>query len=145
MRRILPVAGIVLAAAVVYAVASGGFAAVSATDAVIVIGEKRFSTLLDDMTINAKRYEGKTVRMEGFTALLREGYRWRFAVVRMYACCGYDGYPVGLPCAYDGGAPKEDDWIEVEGTLRLDDANFPYLEVVKLTVKETPGNRVVYS
>ena len=146
MRKILLLPAVGLAAVVVFLAAGGSFGSGTvAGDSVIVIGEKRFSTQLDDMTLNAKSYEGKTVRLEGFTARLREGFRWRFAVVRMYSCCGWDGYPVGLPCEYGGGTPEEDDWVEVEGTLRVDDKNLPYLEVVKLTVKETPGNRVVYS
>ncbi len=146
MRRILLVPAVFLAAAVVYLAAGGGFAsALSGGDSVIVIGDKRFSTQLDDMSLNSQSYAGRTIRLEGFTVPLKEGLPWRFAVVRIYNCCGYDGYPVGLPCEYGGDVPAKDAWIEVEGKFLMDGENAPYLEVTKLTVKDTPGSRVVFS
>ncbi len=148
MRRLLLLPAALCAALVLYLAAGGGLGSVLASaggDGVIVIGDKRFSTQLDDMAVNGKSYAGRTVRLEGFTAPLKAGLPWRFAVVRIYYCCGADGYPVGLPCEYRGDAPGKDAWIEVEGTFRLDGKNAPYLEVTKLTVKDTPGSRVVYS
>lgn len=150
MRKILTLPLAALAAIAIYMMSSeGGGAnpamAPSDVGSVIVIGDKRFLTQLDDMAMNAKNYAGKTVRLEGFTLLLEKGSPWRFAVARIFSCCGPDGYPVGLPCAYSGEIPNEDAWIEVEGKFHVDGKNNPYLEVVKLTIKASPGRRNVFS
>jgi uncharacterized membrane protein YcgQ (UPF0703/DUF1980 family) len=147
MRRKL-----LIALAVLAALAVGGMSwkigrglAVSSADSVVVIGDKRFVMQLEDMAVNAKSYAGKTVRVEGFALPLGKNAPWKFAVARNYFCCGADGYPVGLPCEYSEDMPKKDAWIEIEGKFRIDDQDRAYLEIVTLMVKDTPGQRNVFS
>lgn len=154
MRNMLVLSALALASIGIYLLADGGSGRVRgndqaappfAADSVIVFRDKLFFTQLQDMAMNADSYAGKTVRMEGFTLLLEEGLPWRFAVARIFSCCGPDGFPVGLPCAHSGETPKKDAWIEVEGIFRVDETNNPYLEVITLTVKDKPGKRNVGS
>lgn len=142
------------ALAVLAALALGGLAwsvgrslagSSSRDDSVVVIGDKRFMLQLEDMAMNGKSYEGRTVRVEGFTLPLARNAPWRFAVARNFYCCGTDGYPVGLPCEYAEEAPGKDAWIAVEGTFRIDSGGRPYLEIATLTVKPEPGQRDVFS
>ncbi len=147
MRRIRLAALALLAAAVLGAVAwnAGAGPGLSAADSVVVIGDKRFALQLEDMAVNMRSYEGRTVRVAGFTLPLGRNAPWRFAVARNFYCCGTDSYPVGLPCEYARETPETDAWIEVEGTFRIDEQERPYLEIVTLTVKDAPGQREVFS
>lgn len=140
---VLVLAGAAVGVAAWYA---GRGLALRGTDGVIVVGDKRFALQMQDMGVNAHSYVGRTVRMAGFTLPLDKGAPWRFAVARIFYCCGEDGaYPVGLPCEYEAEAPAADAWIEVEATFCVDGEERPYLEITKLTVKDTPGAREVYS
>ncbi len=145
--RNLRYAAFVLAAALVAVVSwsVGRGLASSAADAVVVIGDSRFALQLEDMAVNRASYDGKTIRLEGFTLPLAKNAPWGFAVARSFYCCGTDSYPVGLPCEYAEKMPARDAWIAVEGTFRIDGENRPYLQINTLTVKETPGQREVFS
>lgn len=124
------------------------YAEAGAADKVLVIGERMFAACCEDICLNAKKYEGRRVRLEGIcmTAEDPETEGIIYGVFRYSpGCCGDDGLS-GFEFRYSGKMPNEDDWIEVEGkfkTVTFASVSFVVIEADRVTVKEERGAEFV--
>ena len=111
---------------------------------ILTLKDNMFVTTLNDIYINYQDYEGKTLSYEGFM-FWEDDYR---VVAREYYCCGYDPYVVGLECYSEEEFPAKDEWVKVEGVIKVnyDTPSYPspYLDVTSIEVLETRGEEVVY-
>ncbi|GHU55387.1 hypothetical protein AGMMS49975_17110 [Clostridia bacterium] len=115
---------------------------------VITIKDKMFIAQVNDIYTNYKDYLGKTIKYEGvFDSYLADeaANKYYYYVIRFGpGCCGNDGN-VGFEVQLDGDSPeypKQDDWVEVVGTLeQYDDDGYQYLtlKASSLTVFEERG------
>lgn len=109
----------------------------------IEITEKYFISQIKDVFYNFEDYEGKTLKVEGLYTVenLLDGEPYYLVFRYGPDCCGDDEWG-GFFLNYDGEWPEVEDWIEVEGTPRIEQigqTNFLFLDVTKLTVKEERG------
>ncbi len=139
MRKLLIVPAIVLVAIAIHLLLRDD-------NGIVIIQDKYFTTQLEDIYLNAQTYAGKQIAIEGFTLLLDDGeFPGKFAVARLFIVCCGPGAPIGLPCSYSEATPQENDWIAVEGIIRVDTNDVVYIDVTKLTAKDNAGNRYVSS
>jgi uncharacterized membrane protein YcgQ (UPF0703/DUF1980 family) len=122
--------------------------AADAAEKVLVIGERMFATLCEDIYLNPKKYEGRSVRLEGICMTVEDpdSGALLYGVFRYSpGCCGDDGLS-GFEFRYSGAKPKEDDWIEVEGklqTVRMPTYTTIVIKADKVTVKKKRGAEFV--
>jgi zinc transport system permease protein len=116
---------------------------------VIVIREKLFIAQTNEIYLNAPDYLGRRIRLEGLFKTQTNGVPgdpvYNFVLRYGPGCCGYDG-TAGFEVAWEGEAPKEDDWVEAEGVLAEYDENgfkYLYLALDTLNVLDTRGAEVV--
>ena len=115
---------------------------------VIEIKENMFITLLNDVYINQKRYIGKTMKIEGFVTIDEFAGKTSYWVVRNTpGCCGNDGM-AGIEFYYDDeDMPKENEWVQVVGTIELskkmEGDEYPVLKATDLIIKEERGAEFV--
>ena len=120
-------------------------------NSVIEIRETMFLTQVKDVYINAKGFEGRTIKLEGSL----RNYSWdgnNFYYVARNApggCCGDDemaGFEVRWPLGRRGPFPEVNEWVQATGVLKISsEGHFrnPYLELVSLNVLETRGAEFV--
>ncbi|MDR2481478.1 MAG: hypothetical protein LBD07_04190 [Spirochaetaceae bacterium] len=113
---------------------------------VIEIKDKMFIQQINDIYLNQDDYVGKPVKFEGIFKE-EDTLHNRYYYVLRYGpgCCGNDGN-VGFEVAWNKSAskkyPKDDDWVEAAGTLKVyEEDGYPYLyvELSSLRVMETRG------
>ena len=83
------------------------------------IKEKMFVAQVTDIYTNAADYLGQKLKYEGlFTIETLEATGAIYHMVIRYGpgCCDIDGV-VGFEVKYDKPFPKQNDWVEVSGTL----------------------------
>ena len=123
------------------------FALANAAD-VIEIREKMFIAQTNDIMLNARSYEGKTVKVEGMYFGYFDPYserEYHYVQRRSPGCCGNDGL-VGFEIIYEGEMPEINDWVEAIGKVEVvkvgnDDSARLHLSV--LTVKNERGAEFV--
>ncbi|MBR1540499.1 MAG: hypothetical protein IJ629_04970 [Clostridia bacterium] len=104
------------------------------------ITDNYFIAQTNDVYLNYKEYEGKTVRMEGYfyvyqDYLTGENY---YAVVRNSpGCCGNDGL-AGLDIKWDGEYPAVNAWIQVVGKISKYSEEDPTPVILVSSLEETP-------
>ena len=117
---------------------------------IIDITEKMYVTWINEIYVNSDDYLGKTIKIEGmylsdYIDVTQMTYHFVYRVGP--GCCGNDGSMCGFEFVYDGEFPKDNDWIEVIGTLEEyeeDGEEYLRLHADKVTVKEERGNENVY-
>lgn len=108
------------------------------------IREKMFISQCNDIYLNTKDYEGKTVKIEGFCDMQTDPKTGKvyYGVIRKGpGCCGNDGV-AGFEFAYEGQCPKKNDWLEVIGKIAIikrDADDVIIIQASKVTVKDTRG------
>ncbi|MDR1021581.1 MAG: hypothetical protein LBL73_12535 [Synergistaceae bacterium] len=89
---------------------------------VVEIRDKFFIQQCNDIYLNPTEYVGRTVRLEGIYDEFKDeqsGRTERYVIRYGPGCCGNDGV-AGFEFFYDGDtAPKQDDWVEVTGTVDM--------------------------
>ena len=119
---------------------------------IVEIRERMFATQINDIMLNGDEYMGKTIKLQGLFKLISYSGENHFYVLR-YApgCCGDDGY-AGFEVMWDGANaknaayPKDDEWVEVIGTLKAyKKSNYEnlYLGLISLKVMKTRGKEFV--
>ena len=116
---------------------------------IIIIEEKMFMLELNDIYLNYKDYEGKTIKYDGFVYI--DEFTKATVIGREYYCCGYDSYMIGFEC--DFGENKEkmilenDKWFDVEGIICInkgeDGMEYPFVKITSIKEKAEEGQRVV--
>jgi putative membrane protein len=112
----------------------------------ITISDEDFSPWVTEFGTNPEKYDGYTVAMKGFVYLdLEEKKENEFALVRLSMwCCSADLSPMGLITEYKGNlTAKENDWITVTGTLKVEDG-YAVLKAEKMETAEKPLEEYVY-
>ncbi|WP_313071335.1 TIGR03943 family putative permease subunit [Lacrimispora sp.] len=112
----------------------------------ITISDEDFSPWVTEFGTNPEKYDGYTVIMKGFVYLdLEEKKENEFALVRLSMwCCSADLSPMGLITEYKGSlTAKENDWITVTGTLKVEDG-YATLNAEKMETAEKPLEEYVY-
>ncbi|MCL1975124.1 MAG: hypothetical protein FWG61_03040 [Firmicutes bacterium] len=115
---------------------------------IIVIKEKMFIAQTNDITLNARSYEGKTIEVEGMYFGYFDPYserEYNYVQRRSPGCCGNDGM-VGYEILYDGEMPEINDWIEVIGQIevvQVENKDAVRVRVSQLTVKDERGAEFV--
>lgn len=105
------------------------------------INDKSYSALASYLSFSEKSkiYEGKTIRVKGFT-IMNESYipNGYFALGKYEInCCAADAEFTGFYVKYDTSKIKEGLWYEIEGFLKLDNINGNNSLVIQpKTVKE---------
>ncbi len=110
-------------------------------DDVLEITDNYFIEQTNDIYYNTDEYLDKTIKIAGLIYTY-EDYNTGdtyYAVVRNTpGCCGNDGL-AGLDIRYDGEYPKENAWVEIEGTLKTDvvaEEEVPAIQVTSITETE---------
>lgn len=117
-------------------------------DDILVIGETLFTEQINYIYFNPDEYIGKQIQYEGLYALYQDVEGNYMDVIYRYGpgCCTTDE-EVGFEVIYDGDVElKENDWVEVTGTVEyVTHGGVKYLAVVlsDLTVKEERGQETV--
>lgn len=88
---------------------------------VIEIADEDYALFYRDITEEAKKYAGKTVRFKGQVARLRREKVGMFAPGRfVMTCCEADITFMGLPCKFIGSEGlKARSWVTVEATVEV--------------------------
>ena len=113
-------------------------------DSVFEIREKMFIAQCNDIYLNLKDFEGRTVKIEGFcdTDIDPETGKTYYGVIRKGpGCCGNDGV-AGFEFTYGGQYPKQNDWLEVVGKITVvkkGNYDVVVIDASKVTVKTTRG------
>jgi uncharacterized membrane protein YcgQ (UPF0703/DUF1980 family) len=93
--------------------------------------------------LNPDEYADKLVKLQGMY-IEEEDYRGIYR--RTPGCCGDDG-SIGFKIVFDGAPPKNDDWIEVVGSVVIsEDENaydYIYLKLESITVMSKRGREFV--
>lgn len=115
------------------------------------ITEKMYVTYINEIYLNTEDYLGKTIRLQGmYKPYIDEntGLTYYYVYRTGPGCCGNDGDMCGFEFTWDGDMPKDDDWIEVVGSLRSyeDDDGWVYLTLdsKSVTIMEERGAESVY-
>lgn len=114
---------------------------------IIEITEKLYVSWINEIYTATQRYTGRKIKIEGMFAAETASNKTYYYVYRVGpGCCGNDGAMCGFEFTTDGEYPKENDWIEVIGTLEVYEENgAPYLTLSnsKVTVKQERGLETV--
>ena len=86
---------------------------------VITIADEDYALWYRDVTEEAQKYDGKTVRFKGQVAKLRREKNAMFAPGRfVMTCCADDIQFCGIPCRYEGAEKLESrSWVNVEAKI----------------------------
>jgi uncharacterized membrane protein YcgQ (UPF0703/DUF1980 family) len=110
---------------------------------VVEIKERYFMAQCYDVMLNPDEYADKLVKLQGMY-FEEEGYKGIYR--RTPGCCGDDG-SIGFRIEFDGTPPKNDDWIEVVGSVVIsDDENtydYIHLKLESITVMSKRGKEFV--
>ncbi|MCL2110905.1 MAG: hypothetical protein FWH32_01355 [Clostridiales bacterium] len=83
----------------------------------IEIGERMFAEQVNDIYLNPDDYIGKTIKYEGIYEVFdSEDEMYRYVIRYGPGCCGDDGV-IGFGVDWKEDTPKNNDWVEVIGTL----------------------------
>jgi len=114
-------------------------------ESVIEIKEKMFIQQLDDIFVNLKQYEGKTVKLQGFMYNFNDefdGNTYHYVIRKTPGCCGDDG-TAGLEIEWNKEYPADNEWVEAEGIIKSVNENgmgeVPVLELTRLDVMQERG------
>jgi uncharacterized membrane protein YcgQ (UPF0703/DUF1980 family) len=110
---------------------------------VVEIKERYFMAQCYDIMLNPEEYADKLVKIQGMY-FEEEGYKGIYR--RTPGCCGDDG-SIGFRIEFEGASPKNDDWIEVVGSVIVSDDKDAYdyihLRLEKITVLQKRGKEFV--
>lgn len=111
------------------------------------INDNYFIININEVYLNYKDYEGKSVSYEGF---IYYDQKYNAMIVsRYYYCCGDDSYITGMECKYDGEKPQENQWVKVTGTIMINSETpsniYPYVKVDTLEILDKEGEKYVYN
>ena len=117
---------------------------------VVQIRDKFFIQQCNDIYLNPAEYMGRMVRLEGIYDEFKDeenGRTERYVIRYGPGCCGNDGV-AGFEFFYDGqAAPKQDDWVEVTGTVDMitgdDGEEYLVLAQSELSVMSERGQEFV--
>jgi len=121
---------------------------------IIEIKEKMFIQQCIDIYNNPDDYKNKIVKLEGISDIWQDKNSLEtcyFVYRKTPGCCGNDYGMMGFLFEYDGKKPKLNDWIAVEGTIKVtNDGNGNengkvVLVLSKLEIKDKRGNDFVYN
>ena len=116
----------------------------------IELTETMYVTYINEIYTNYDDYIGRTVKLEGmYTSEYYEPSDATYYYVYRVGpgCCGNDGSMCGFEFTWDGEMPKDNDWIEVVGTLNkydLDGQTYLTIKASSVTVKTERGAENVY-
>ena len=121
----------------------------SSRERAIEIGERMFVGQVNNIYLNAERYMGRTIKLEGvFNREQWEGQTHYFVIRTGPGCCGDDG-KVGFEVRWTEDQrpyPAHDSWVEAVGTLqayRSGSASLLYLDLSSLSVLNRRGREFV--
>lgn len=115
----------------------------------VVVPEKVFIGMVNEIYMNYTEYVGKTIEIAGIFGEQVDSDGKKIYGVFRYGpgCCNNDA-TAGFSLQYDGAYPKNNDWIKVTGTLCADkEGNYVniYIKAEKIEVKEQRGVESVYN
>ena len=86
---------------------------------VIQLADEDYALWYRDVTEEAQKYDGKTIRFKGQVAKLRREKNAMFAPGRfVMTCCADDIQFCGIPCRYEGAEKLESrSWVNVEAKI----------------------------
>ncbi len=118
---------------------------------IVEIKEKMFIQQCNDVYLNPGNYKGKQIKIEGMYSYSKDETSGKeFISVIRYGpgCCGNDGL-VGFNFSGDTSSLKQNDWIEVIGTVkataRFDGGNDILLQATSIKKLEKRGLETVES
>ena len=124
---------------------STGILASGDSDVDVDITEKMYVAYINEIYVNTPDYIGQNIRIQGmFQAYTDEntGLTYYYVYRVGPGCCGNDGSMCGFEFTWSGDLPKDNDWIEVIGTLRTyEDDGWTYLtlDASSVTVMKERG------
>ena len=110
----------------------------------IVLTDENFVEINNDIFTYPENYVGRKITYEGFM-YYEQDY---IVVARFNYCCGFDKYIIGLQCISDIQMPEEDEWVKVEGKIKmnydeLSDYYYPCLNVSKVEILQERGEEII--
>lgn len=118
-------------------------------DGVMLINDKFFVNMVDDLYINLDDFVGQKVKLQGF-GIRMQGFNNNQLVVSrlMMSCCAADASAVGLMVEGDAVAQfKDDDWLEAEGVIEkfeYDGDTIPVIKISHIKAIEPLKSKFVY-
>lgn len=115
------------------------------SDVDVDITEKMYVSYINEIYVNTPDYIGQNIRIQGmFQAYTDEttGLTYYYVYRVGPGCCGNDGSMCGFEFTWSGDLPKDNDWIEVIGSLRTyedDGWNYLTLDASTVTVMKERG------
>ena len=107
---------------------------------VLEITDNYFIEQTNDIFYNTDDYLDKTIKIAGLIYTYEDyntGNTYYAVVRNTPGCCGNDGL-AGLDIRYDGEYPKENAWVEIEGTIKTDVVEEEEIPAIQVTsMKET--------
>ena len=116
---------------------------------VIDIGDEQFAAWYKDINEDMTKYEGKTLRFKG-QVFRMDGFARNEIVPVRYAmvCCTADLQPCGILCRGDDVSDYgENDWVQVTGTVKIEEfqgQTMPVCYVTKIEKAEKAQQEYIY-
>lgn len=113
------------------------------------ITEKMYVTYINEIYVNTDDYIGQNIRIQGMFQAYKDentGLTYYYVYRTGPGCCGNDGSMCGFEFTWNGNMPKDNDWIEVVGSLRTyeeDGWTFLTLDANSVTVMDERGAETV--
>lgn len=120
------------------------------SDIDVDITEKMYVTYINEIYLNAEDYMDQTIRIQGMFQAYKDdtnGQTYYYVYRTGPGCCGNDGSMCGFEFTWNGEIPKDNDWIEVVGSLgSYDEDGWTYLtlDAKSVTVMDERGAETVY-
>jgi putative membrane protein len=119
------------------------------TEPEIVVKDENYAKILDSIYRDFKSFENNKIVIRGFVFREKGLKIDNFIIARSAInCCAADASVVGFLCAFaDAGKLKNDEWIEVKGTLKeitYDGEKIPVIAVEEVKKVEKPRNEYIY-
>lgn len=115
----------------------------------IVVNDENYAQTLDSIYTDFKNFENKKIVIRGFVFREQGLKKDNFVIARSTInCCAADASVVGFLCEFSDAAKlKNDEWIEVKGTMKVisyDGEKIPVIEVAEFKKVEKPRNEYIY-
>jgi len=119
------------------------------TAGVIEVTDENFTAVLTSLYLAPLDYSGKEIVLQGFVYRQPDYAANRFGLVRFVVnCCTADAILDGMICeAEDALNYADGSWLQIRGTVALDDYDgqeIPVIKVISLEPVEEPANPYIY-
>ncbi len=118
-------------------------------EGLIEIKDESYIYTTETIVNNIDKYDGRTIKMQGMVQIDDTlGKNRMFVGKFVIHCCPEDAAMNGFVCEYEGTEKfKQDEWIELEGTMKMpeDKDGWPYVKVLGIKKIGEPKQPYLHS